>query len=528
MCDFFDDDNFGNGRDDDDEYPSICDRMRKMAEEAARRKILGLPEEKKPEEPSPTAKSPRKRANFFSDLVDQIVKAEVLLVTEDGEPFAYDEKLGYYQPVPQLTAWLANFFPEITTRSLLANDLREIAQRLTWRKDLQCKRDEFNRSKELVNLENGVFNLETGELLEHDPRFRFTYQVNASYLQDPKYINCPTFEAFCRSSLDGDTQKRQLLLEIIGYICSDLTVGKCAFFLQGQPNSGKSIVAEFTGQMFDPSLVSNVPLHQLGDRFSRAELAGKKVNIAGEIAGRALRDISLFKSITGSDRIMGEFKGRDPFYFSPRCKLLFAGNTLPRTTEADTTAAFANRLVVLLFNQSIPPEKQDKNLLGRLCKEADSIVTLALHALQDLMERNFVFALPEDSKAFLESFVNRSNVLSGFIKERCILSPEARVFNTDLFAAFVDYCAQNGLEALSLSQFHDLLSGIPGVYAKRIRIGKENRQGHVGISLKKSESHGTLEQQPRTPSWLRGESSTEGGPHIISKREEDDAQQEKA
>lgn len=58
MCDFFDDDNFGNGRNDDDEYPSICDRMRKMAEEAARRKILGLPEEKKPEEPSPTAKSP--------------------------------------------------------------------------------------------------------------------------------------------------------------------------------------------------------------------------------------------------------------------------------------------------------------------------------------------------------------------------------------------------------------------------------------------------------------------------------------
>ena len=51
--------------------------------------------------------------------------------------------------------------------------IQEIAQRLTWRQDLLCKRDEFNRSKELVNLENGVFNLETGELLEHDPRFRF-------------------------------------------------------------------------------------------------------------------------------------------------------------------------------------------------------------------------------------------------------------------------------------------------------------------------------------------------------------------
>lgn len=506
----------------DDDPQDLCDLMREMENERQWRERQGLPEKKEPEPPSPTAKSPRKRANFLSDLGDQIVKADVLLFTEDGEPFAYDEDLGCYQPISNLIAWLAAFFPEITTRSLLAIDLREIAQRLTWREDLRCCRDEFNQSKELVNLENGVFNLESGELLEHDPRFRFTYQVKASYLQDPEYINCPTFEAFCRSSLGGDPKKRQLLLETIGYICSDLTAGKCAFFLQGQPNSGKSIVAEFVGRLFAPSLVSNVPLHQLGDRFSRAELAGKKVNIAGEIAGRALRDISLFKSVTGSDRIMGELKGRDPFYFTPQCKLLFAGNTLPRTTEADTTAAFANRLVILLFNQSIPPEKQDKSLLDRLWKEADSIVTLSLHALQNLMDRNFVFALPEDSKAFLASFACRSNVLPGFLEECCVLSLKARVFNTDLFAAFVEYCARNGLEAFSRNQFYDLLSGIPGVYAKRIRIGKENRQGHTGIELKKKECPGTLEQSSQPPAGDGLSRSNDDGTDIISMDGEED------
>ena len=349
----------GDDENEDDDSQDFCGRMREMEAERQWRERQGLPEKKEPEPPSPTAKSPRKRANFFSDLVDQIVQLHELLFTEDGEPFAYDKELGCYRPIPQLTAWLAHTFPEITTRSLLANDIREIAQRLTWREDLRCCRDEFNRSKELVNLENGVFNLESGELLEHNPRFRFTYQIKASYLEDSVRINCPAFEAFCHSSLDGDLQKRQLLLETIGYICSDLTAGKCAFFLQGQPNSGKSVIAEFISRLFDPSLVSNIPLHQLGDRFSRAELAGKKVNIAGEIAGRALRDISIFKSITGGDRITGEFKGKDLFYFIPRCKLLFAGNALPRTTEADTTAAFANRLVVLLFNKSIPPEEQD-------------------------------------------------------------------------------------------------------------------------------------------------------------------------
>lgn len=503
--------------DDEREEPqSLCDQMREMENERQWREQMGLPEKKEPEKPSPTAKSPRKRANFFSDLVDQIAKAKVLLFAEDGEPFAYDEELGCYRPIPQLTAWLANFFPEITTRSLLANDLREIAQRLTWREDLRCSRDDFNRSKELVNLENGVFNLETGELLEHDPRFQFTYQVNASYRQDPECINCPAFEEFCRSSLNGDPKKRQLLLEMIGYICSDMAVGKCAFFLQGQPNSGKSVVAEFVGKLFDPSLVSNISLHQLGDRFSRAELAGKKVNIAGEIAGRALRDISIFKSITGGDRITGEFKGKNLFYFIPRCKLLFAGNTLPRTTEADTTAAFANRLVVLLFNQSIPPEKQNKSLLDTLCKEADSIVTLALHAVRNLMERNFVFTLSEDSEAFLASFANRSNVLSGFVEECCILSPKARVFNTDLFAAFVEYCTRNGLEAFSRNQFYDLLSGIPGVYAKRIRIGKENRQGHTGIALKKKGRPGTLEQSSQPPAGEGLSRSNDDRTDIIS------------
>ncbi len=449
---------------DDLEPEDLIGFIHQEMREAELRQRLGFPEEPEPEQPSPKAKSPRKR--------------------------------GCYQPIPQLVAWLANFFPEFTSRSLLANDFREIAQRLAWRCDIQCRLDAFNGSHSAVNLENGVFDLEANQLLEHNPHFRFNYQVHANYLTEPARVHCPVFEEFCNSSLDGDPDKRQLILEMIGYICSDLTAGKCAFFLKGQPNSVKSVISEFICRLFDSALISNVPLHQLGNRFARAELAGKKVNVAGEIAGRTLKDISIFKSITGSDRIMGEFKGKDPFYFRPSCKLLFAGNTLPRTTEADTTAAFVNRLKVLLFNRSIPLEQQDKHLLDSLLSEADSIVTLSLHALQRLMERNFAFTFPHDSKAFLVSFANRSNILAGFLEECCNLAPKARVFNADLLAAFADYCARNGLEPLPRGQFYDLLSGIPGVYAKRIRIGGENRQGHTGISLKWPKCSGTVEQSP--------------------------------
>ena len=228
-----------------------------------------------------------------------------------------------------------------------------------------------------------------------------------------------------------------------------------------------------------------------------------------------MRDISIFKSITGGDRIAGEFKGKNPFYFTPNCKLLFAGNTLPRTTEADTTAAFVNRLKVLLFNYSIPPEQQDKKLLDKLWWETDSIITLSLHAMQDLMERNFAFTLPEDSEIFLKAFATRSNVLPGFLEECCVLSPKARAFNADLLEAFSGYCARNGLETLSRNQFYDLLSGIPGVYAKRTRIGNENKQGHIGIALKKPECSGTLEQLSQPLAEQGVASSNEFGANLI-------------
>ena len=56
----------------------------------------------------------------------------------------------------------------------------------------------------------------------------------------------------------------------------------------------------------------------------------------------------------------GEFKGKSPFYFTPTCKLLFAGNTLPETRDTDMTRSFVNRLCIVIFGVSIPKDKQDK------------------------------------------------------------------------------------------------------------------------------------------------------------------------
>lgn len=157
---------------------------------------------------------------------------------------------------------------------------------------------------------------------------------------------------------------------------------------------------------------------------------------------------------------------------------------MPTTSESDATKAFINRLTILLFNHSISKEEQDKDLLDKLLDERDAIFTLAVDALRELRNRNYDFTRPDESAEFLRSFEERDNSLQAFLEDRCVIEPEARIFNVDLFKAYKQFCQENGLEEFSQAELKIMLSGVPGVTMKRVRIGSENRRGLVGVRLK--------------------------------------------
>lgn len=453
-------------------------------------------------EPTPSSTVPRsalggKKAMALDELARDIIYATKLKVAESGQLYRYDSEQGCYHcehnPEKMISEYLE---PSGHFSRLSSKDLREIAQRLTLYPHIQCEGDSFNCYPHIINTASGLLDYIKQEVDPHSPEYLFTYAVAAEYLFDETDIYCPTFEKFCQTSLapvhmddaakvkEVIEQKRLFLLQMIGYACCDSNAGKCALFFKGEPDSGKSVMSNFITKLFRPELVSNIPLHDLSGRFNKAELFGKKLNIAGEIKGKKLTDISTFKSITGNDKIAAEFKGKDPFSFTPRCKMVFAGNALPGTTESDGTAAFTNRLMVLLFNHSVPKEEQDKELLDKLWQERNSIFTLAMQALRDLDIRDFRFSVPEESTQFVQSFTGRNNSLQNFVKECCCLSEEQRIHNVLLVAAYEEYCATNGLEVFSKQKLYEMLDGIPGVTPKKFRAGGENRWGRSGIGLK--------------------------------------------
>lgn len=413
-------------------------------------------------------------------------------VLEHKELLAYDRKSLCYVPVSD-----PRVFAERALRgkawNLNQKDMGDIVQALFSDPDSQICADQVNADPVRINCRSGILNWKTGDVSEHSPNHLYSYCVDAEYLESDERGGCPAFEQFCATSLEGDAEKRQQLLEVIGYLLSDATGAKSAFFLHGAPDSGKSILLNFVSALLDRRLIVNIPLHRLGEKFMVAELMGRKINVAGEVKGSALRDISNFKSITGGDRVCGEYKGKAPFYFTPSCKLLFAGNTLPETTDTDMTKAFVNRLCIVIFGVSIPKDRQDKDLLEKLLAERHEIFSLAMDALRLLQRRNFQFTQPSDTRCFLNSYAETQSSVHAFIKDMCVIGEGGYVFSADLCAAYRKYCSQNGFDPMKNSAMQSMIATLPGISRDRIRAEGRNLRGFRGIYLREN-MDGTLER----------------------------------
>ncbi len=420
-------------------------------------------------------------------IAERLAGLEHFCVFDKSVLYHYDTSLGYYKKISfgGLGVLIDEHLSEEEKRSLTDYKRNEVWKKLITTSSLQTDGD-WNSDPNKVNCQNGVLCIdENGDfyLESHNPQSKFTYCINASY--DQSHIYCPAFDDFCETSLDGCAEKRQLILEIIGYTVSDYYGAKKAFFFKGAPDSGKSVMLAFNEKMIGSEMVSNIPIHALNDRFAKAELYGKKVNIQAEMKADDLKDISTFKAITGQDKIAGEYKGKSPFFFTPRCKLIFAGNSMPSSAEPEATKALLNRLVILLFNRSIPKEEQDPDLPERLWAERNSIFTLAIQAYSDLRKRNFVFTEPDESRKYIEYYGELDNNIKLFLEDECTVNPELAIRVSLLYEKYVGYCHENAFQAKKTGQFSKFMMETGEFQRKRINKGKGNNFWYyIGIGLK--------------------------------------------
>lgn len=428
-----------------------------------------------------------------SELTSKYLNMDIFRVI-NNDLYMYNEAKGCLEKLQsgRDAMKLISLLPENRQNDISSKTISEVIQRLKYQEKINIENDVVNASPRYINCKNGVVDLETQELLPHSIDYKFTYCINANYIEHEEELSYgdETLKFF-NSSLEGDEDKRKLLMQIIGYLISDFNNAKKAFIFLGKPHSGKSVLTKIITTLVGNENISNIAFHKLNDRFSNSQLSLCKLNINAELDSTPVRRISNFKAIVGGDILSAEFKGQPIFSFQAKTKLLFCGNAMPEIKDIETTKAFTDRLIFLIFNRSTPEEEIDHNLEEKLINEIDILFTKATIALRYLIEENFKFIIPNDSKSYLEDYSNNQNHIKEFVNECCEINDGEKVHTKILYKAYQKFCEDNCISPYTQNKFSEYIIAIEGVQRTRFRQDGVNARGFNGVNIKKISVCGT-------------------------------------
>lgn len=338
--------------------------------------------------------------------------------------------------------------------------------------------DSINTSRG-VNLKNGVYNLETGILGPHDPGFRFTTQVQASY--DPN-AKCDKWESFLSEMLGDDPAKIDIIQEYLGY-CLDysMSLEKVLFFL-GRGANGKSVICDVFKSILGAGNYETLSLDDLKNKNYLADLLGKLVNISTESEARAEVYESNLKRLASAEEIKAERKFKDPFTFKSNCKHLYCLNNLPHVT--DRTDAFFRRIIPIPFNQTV--QKENRILkLGHIIAEEESsgILNWMIAGYNRLKSNKWNFTESNQVENLLSEYRMDNNNALSFVNECCVFHPDTFLSNTEAYERYKTWCKDSGLKPFSQKK---LLSEIRHYYNLSYSVegsGYEKVRGTRGLRL---------------------------------------------
>ncbi len=300
----------------------------------------------------------------------------------------------------------------------------------------------LNSDKDIINLKNGLFNWKENKLYPHDPDYLSTIQIPVVYSPEAK---CPAVDYFLLTTLPPDCI--YLAEELFGYCLIPDTKFEKAFMLTGSGANGKSCFLNLL-EAFVGSVVK-IPLQELSDnRFKRADIFGKLVNLFADLDARALESSSYFKTIVSGDMIDCERKHQDPFYFRPFAKLIFSANELPRSR--DNSFAYFRRWCIIQFPHQFTGDSADRELISKLTTldELSGLLNRALNGLKRLY-RDGHFSENRTTESALEDYEKQNDNVVSFVSDCCEIIQGTRIERTELYAAYEEYCRSEGFNPTS-------------------------------------------------------------------------------
>lgn len=299
---------------------------------------------------------------------------------------------------------------------------------------------------ELLNCQNGVYDLHTHELLKHSPEFFLTKITNVEYLPDVKSQDWETFI----EEVTQSPEKARYLQVKFGYGMTSDTSEESLDIIYGKTTrNGKSTVLETMTYILgsyamnvNPETLAQKPRDSRSPSEDVARLNGCRFLVCPEPPKRMVFDVSRVKTFIGRDTLTARNLYEKSFEFVPCFKLFMNTNYLPLVT--DDTLFSSGRVRVITFDRHFTEEEQDKTLKDRLRtpENVSGILNWCLDGLKIYQREGIV--VPQCIKEATHEYRESQDKINQFITDKLEESEGGVLTVKDIYPKYYDWCKCNG------------------------------------------------------------------------------------
>lgn len=349
-------------------------------------------------------------------------------------------------------------------KNIISKDTNPDKHRILTLKEVreQCllKPNEINKNKNLINFKNGMYDITKDKLLDHDPKYFSTVQLNVEYNQKCKSIHDTLFGHLLRTSLTEETQI--LLQEIFGY-CLTLRMDAQKFFiLFGEGSNGKTQTLLVLNALFPENYTSSLELKHFQDDVRVFSIFNKFLNVCADISSEYISDDSILKRASGEDMIHCNPKYKAGFDFKCMAKVLFSCNELP--SVSDKTFGFIRKLVIVKYSKEIKEVDKIKSIAQKIISDKDAMNAVAFWAikgLKRLIKNNWTFSEGKETKTVKRDYEFNNNSVKKFINEFCIIKAEKSFIPvTEFKTMYKKWCSIEDIKPLGNKNLESTLEAI--------------------------------------------------------------------
>lgn len=350
------------------------------------------------------------------------------------------------------------------------------------RATISVSEEKLDAYPNLINLKNGIYNLDTDTLIPHDPALLLTSQL--PFEHDPA-AKCPFWDLYINTTFTDITGKiadQELIYfiqEIVGYSLTTDISHQVMFWCIGEGENGKGVLFHVLMQLGGPS-ATYIDLNILRkEKYQLATLLGKRIAMCSEASSHDnLVEDGVIKSLVAGDPTPVRQIRREPFILYPQAKLWWSMNRLPTIT--DTSHGFWRRMRPIPFNNIFEDGNRIINLKEKLNQELSGIFNWCLIGLRRLRS-NKRFSMCLQVELMKQQLQLETNTIRLFLDDEAEVTwmnaAEKGIDPDDLeesskscYLRYVNWTKANGYKAMSDRSFKIEMEALK-FYHKRDKTG---------------------------------------------------------